>query len=407
MKKMTSRERVMTALQHKEPDKIPIDFGSTRSTGINALAYRNLIEYLGIEEEVKVFDFKQLLAQPGNDVLELFESDCVPLYRLAPSGGIAIDKYKKETLMDGKEYLLPADFSPVICEDGSAVIMKGGIPVLKRPAEGLYFDDCYHPLEEAEDELGEFELPEFSSKELDMLERRAKELYYNTDKAIVASTGISIFEKGIKDWGYEEFLVRIYTEPEIIKKYLDRLTEKYLGFLDQYLERVGNYVQIFQCNDDLGMQTSTLIAPDIYEEVFKPYHTQIFSCIKKKIPGSFVMLHCCGSIYDMIPHLIDAGVDILNPVQINAHKMDPENLKKEFGTDITFWGGGCSTQTTLPFGTLAEVEEETRRMIQIFAPGGGFVFNQVHNIQNNVKPDHIVKLYDVIKKNREYKNWNG
>lgn len=402
MEKMTSRERVITALQHKEPDKIPIDFGSTRSTGINALAYRNLIEYLGIDEEIKVFDFKQLLAQPGKAVSELFESDCVPLYRLAPSGGIAIDRYRKEKLMDGKEYLLPADFQPTICEDGSAVILSEGIPVLKRPSGGLYFDDCYHPLEKTEDELGVFALPEIIPEELDFLENKARDLYYNTDKAVVASTGISIFEKGIKDWGYEEFLVRIYTEPEIIKEYLERLTGAYLEFLDKYLNKVGRYVQVFQCNDDLGMQTSTLIAPDIYKEIFKPYHTQIFSYIKKKVPGAFVMLHSCGSIYDMIPHLIDAGVDILNPVQINANKMDPETLKREYGKEITFWGGGCSTQTTLSFGTLKEIEEETKQMIQIFAPGGGFVFNQVHNIQSNVRPDSIVRLYETIRKNRVY-----
>ena len=135
--------------------------------------------------------------------------------------------------------------------------------------------------------------------------------------------------------------------------------------------------------------------------MFKPYHKKIYSYIKKKVPGSHILLHSCGSIYDLIPDLIETGVDALNPVQINAEKMDPGTLKREFGRDITFWGGGCSTQTTLSFGTLEEIEDETKRMIETFAPGGGYVFNQVHNIQSNVSPQRIIKLYETAKRYRK------
>ncbi len=401
MREMTGRERVAAALEHKEPDLVPIDFGATRSTGINALAYRELLDYLNIEEEVKVFDFKQLLAEPGEQISRMFGSDCIALHRLAPSAGVQIDEYRRERLMDGKEYLVPKGFCPEEQKDGSSLLIVNGVPILKRPADGLYFDDCYHPLEETVNEFGDYPLPGTSEKELLYLKERARDLRENTDKAIVASTGISIFEKGIKDWGYEEFLVRIYTEPELVKSYLEQLTEAYLQFLDLYLEAVGPYTNIFQCNDDLGMQTSTLISPQVYRKVFKPYHKKIYSYIKERVPGSHILLHSCGSIYDLIPDLIETGVDALNPVQINAEKMDPGTLKREFGRDITFWGGGCSTQTTLSFGTLEEIEDETKRMIETFAPGGGFVFNQVHNIQSNVSPQRIIKLYETAKRYRK------
>lgn len=396
----TSRQRVLDALGHRQPDKTPIDFASTRSTGINAYAYRALLQELGMQEDICIFDFKQFLAQPSAAVLELFQSDCLPLYRMAPCG-LPIDHYKPVMMGDGNAYLLPEAYNPQLGEDGAEYLYVGGVPALKKPAGGIYFDDCYHPLSDVEDVLPVFPLPAISAVEKDYLAAGAKELFETTDKAIVASSGISIFERGIKDWGFEEFLVRIYTEPELVHQYLERLTQAYLTFLDGYLDAIGPYVQVIQCNDDLGMQTGGFIPPEVYRSVFKPYHTRIFDKIHQKAPGVAIMLHSCGSIYDLIPDLIEAGVDALNPVQINAAKMDPETLKREFGKDITFWGGGCSTQGTLTFGTQEEIADEVRRMADIFSPGGGFVFNQVHNIQNNVSPQRILTLYNTFKAWRE------
>jgi len=398
--KQTSRQRVIAALEHKQPDEMPIDFGATRSTSINVLAYRSLIEYLGFKENVKVFDFKQFLALPSESILSLFQSDCIPLFLRRPTAGIAIDCYREYTYDDGSVFLYPKDFKPERLPDGSEVIKKDGIPIMKRPKDGLYFDDCYHPLAEADEKLPGLSLPFLSDSDAAYLKSEAERMFREDNRAIVANSGISVFERGIKDFGYEEFLVKVYTEPETIKFYLEKLTAGYLGYLDIYLNAVGNYVQVIQLNDDLGMQTGPLIAPEIYKELFAPYHKRIISYIKSKHPHLFVLLHSCGSIFDIIPTLIDAGFDAINPVQTNAAKMEPAILKKEFGKDITFWGGGCSTQTTLTYGTLEEIEAEVKRSIEIFAPNGGFVFCQVHNIQNNVSPERILKLYETAVSNR-------
>jgi uroporphyrinogen decarboxylase len=398
-----SRDRIVGALNHQETDMVPIDFASTRSTGINAYTYRALLEYLGKSDGIKIFDFKQLLAQPNEEMLSLFETDCVSLYRLVLSGGIAIDKYKEASMPDGHIYLLPEMYNPVDQEDGSSVLLSGGVPVLKRPKGGLYYDDCWHPLARCDGELLPFTLPGISETEKNYLAGKAKNLFENDSRAIIASSGISIVERGIKDWGFEEYLMRLYSDPDLINDYLEKLTGAYLAFLDGYLDAIGPYIQVIQCNDDLGMQTGPLISPEIYRKFFKPYHRRIFSHIKKLAPHIRILLHCCGSIYSLIPDLIEAGVDAINPVQINAAGMDPLILKREFGKDITFWGGGCATQTTLTFGSLDEIHDEVCRNIDIFAPGGGFVFNQVHNIQNNVSPERVMVLYTTVKEARHRK----
>jgi uroporphyrinogen decarboxylase len=401
----TNRERVLMALNHKEADKVPIDFGSTRSTGINALAYYKLKEYMKLTGPVRVYDVKQLLGDPDPEVLEFFQSDCIQLHRLSPSARVRLDAWKSEILMDGNRYEVPQNFSPTELEDGShAIVDDHGRIVMKRPKGGLYFDDAYAPLADASEnsDIDHFSYPTVSEEEIKFLQKNAEKLYNSTDYAVVFSTGISIFEKGIKDFGYEEFLVRIYTDTDMIERYLENLTEAYIKMLDKYVDAVGNNIQVIQFNDDLGMQNSTILQPDVYRKVFKPFHKRIYQYVKRKAPHLYTMLHCCGSIFDLIPDLIEAGVDAINPVQINAAKMDPVTLKREFGRDITFWGGGCSTQSTLSFGNLEDVREETKRLMDVFAPGGGFIFNQVHNIQSNIPPEKVIALYETAISNREY-----
>lgn len=386
-----------------EADMIPIDFGSTRSTGINAFAYYKLKTLLNIKGPIKIYDMKQLLADPDNEILEMFQSDCIQLKRLAPSCGLKINNWKSFKMMDGNIYEIPLDYNPVDIGGNDCILDEAGNIVLKRPKEGLYFDDVYAPLKSVleNDEIDRYIYPHITNEETSFLKKNAQDLFFNSEYAIVAPTNISIFEKGIKDFGFEEFLVKIYTEKKLIRRYLERLTEAYIQLLDKYLAAVGSYIQVLQFNDDLGMQNSSLISPDIYREIFKPFHQKIYGYAKKKAPHIFILLHSCGSIYDFIPDLIDVGIDALNPIQINAAKMDPAMLKKEFGDDITFWGGGLNTQVTLTFGTIKEIEYEVERMIDIFSPGGGFVFNQVHNIQANIIPEKIIAAYDTaIKKRR-------
>lgn len=407
----SKRDRVMQALKHQEADMVPIDFGSTRSTGINAFAYQKLKEYLNLRGKIRIYDLKQLLALPENDILNLFQSDCIQLQRLSPSAGLKINAWKSEKMMDGNEYEISADYNPVEFSEelsgGYTAIMDDSNNILlKRPRGGLYFDDVYAPLAEssAKEEIDRFKYPVISDEEISYLKMEAERLYNNTEYAIVGSTGVSIFEKGIKDFGYEEYLVRIYTERSLLIRYLENLTDAYMEMLDRYLDAVGRYVQVLYFNDDLGMQNGAIIPPVQYSEVFKPYHRRIFSFVRKKAPNVHILLHSCGSIYDFFPDFIEIGVDAINPVQTNAARMDPAVLKKEFGNDLTFWGGGCSTQTTLTFGSVRDIEDEVKRMMDIFSPGGGFVFNQVHNIQSNIPPDKIIALYKTAIDNRYYKS---
>ena len=406
MGKMTSRERVLSALRHEEPDIMPIDFGSMRSTGINAMAYNDLKKTLGVVGgHTRVYDIKQLLAEPEQSVLKRFQGDVVQLHRMKPSLGLRIDGWKPSKLMDGSDCEVPEDFSPIVLEDGSEAIFDiNGNLLSKRPKDGLYFDEVYAPLKNAEDpdDIEGFSMPSITQDELAYLEVKAKELYYNTEYAILGAAGVSIFEKGLKDFGYEQYLVNAFTNRDLVEHYLIKLTDAYIEMLDRYIDIVGDYIQIIQFNDDLGMQNAPIIPPGLYRELFKPYHKKIFNFIKSKNKGLYIFLHCCGSIYDLIPDLIEAGIDILNPVQINAAKMDPRNLKREFGKHLTFWGGGCSTQTTLAFGTVDDVIKEAEEMIGIFAPGGGYVFNQVHNIQAGTAPEKIVALFDTAIRLRKY-----
>ena len=386
---------------------VPFDFGGTRSTGINALAYYKLRAHLEISEgNVRIYDLRQLLADVEPSLLSLFGSDCIQLHRMAPSCGLKIDSYKPEIMMDGNIYDVPSGYHPVFLSDKSVGITDStGRVVLKRLAGGLYFDDVYAPLASVTDEkeLDAISYPSISEEENAYLALKGEELYNNTDYAIIAPLGISIFEKGIKDFGYEEWLMRIMTDESIVIAYLERLTEAYIQMTDVFSEKAGQFVQVVQGNDDLGMQNAPLIPPETYRSIFKPFHTRIFSHIKKKLPHVHILLHSCGSIYDLIPDLIEAGVDALNPVQINAERMNPSILKREFGKDVTFWGGGVSTQTTLSFGSIDEIEDEVRRMMDIFADGGGFVFSPVHNIQADISPEKIIKVFETAKKERNYK----
>ena len=402
----TSRQRIGAALAHKEADMVPFDIGGTRSTGMNALAYFKLRTYLGISKgNVKIYDLRQLLADVEPEIATMFGSDCIQLHRIAPACGLRIDSYKPEMMMDGNMYDVPSGFHPVLLSDNSTGITDStGRIILKRLEGGLYFDDVYAPLANITDEkeLDLIAYPSISDEEITWLARKGEDLYSNTDYAIVAPLGISIFEKGIKDFGYEEWLMRIMIDETIVTAYLERLTEAYIKMVDAFSEKVGQYVQVIQGNDDLGMQNAPLIPPDVYRRVFKPFHQLIFSQIKKKLPHVHILLHSCGSIYDLIPDLIEAGVDALNPVQINAKKMNPEILKREFGKDITFWGGGVSTQTTLSFGSMDDITDEVTRMMEIFADGGGFVFSPIHNIQADVSPEKIIKVFETAKSLRRY-----
>lgn len=393
---MTPRERIVAAINHQTSDVLPIDFGGMRSTGISAIAYARLKEHLGITGgAVRVYDIFQQLAEPEEPVLRRMGGDVVQLHRLAPSFGIPITEWKESALPDGTPCLAPAEFNPVREPNGDLAIYDGQTKIAVMPPASYYFNPVHHPFAECETEADVDRIPiaEITDQELDFLARNAKALYEGTDYAILGAFGGNILEAGQMDFGYGRFMFLLAANPALVHHYFERITEAYLRDLDKYLAAVGRYIQVIQMGDDLGTQGGPQMSTAMYREMIKPYHARIYRHARTKSQAA-VFLHCCGGVYDLIPDLIDAGVQILNPVQISAAGMDPVRLKREFGRELTFWGGGANMQYTVPTGSIERIKSEVRELIDIFAPGGGFVFNQVHNIQANVPPEKVLAIYD-------------
>ena len=395
---MRSRERVLVALNHEEPDRVPIDLGSMPSTGITALAYARLKEYLGLKGGVvRIYDVGQQLAEPEKEILELFHIDVIDLKRslepCGPDGG----RWKKWQLPDGTPCEIPEWFNPEPDGAGGWVVRdsKGRI-IMRMPKGGYYFDTVYHPLEKvrrkADIEEYDWDAHKVSDEYVAALRRKAEYLYKNTDYAIMFFGAGSIHEWGQSLRGWSNWLIDLRLRKHIAEALLEHMMDVLMYNLKRYVEALKDYVQIIGFGDDLGVQTGPQISPETYREMIKPYHEELFQYVKKH-SKLFVFLHSCGSIYALIPDLIDAGVDVLNPVQISAKDMNPKRLKREFGEQITFWGGGIDTQHVLPFAKPNEIAEHVRRNISIFAPGGGYVFNQVHNIQAHVPPENIVTMF--------------
>lgn len=405
---MTSRERVRAVLNHEIPDKMPIDFCAHRSSGIGAHGYNNLKRHLGYSEETtKVYDLMQQLAVPEDFLIERFGGDILQVMLLKPSFGIREDKWKKVTLPSGDVSLVPEDFNPVINQDGDYEILdETGKCVAKRPKEGIYYDNVDFFLEGVEsiEELNEkMRLPEITEEELDFIENQAKYLYENTDKALLCHVGCAVFEAGQQQFGYEDFYYNLAAEPELLHYWAEKLTDAYLVILDKMLGRIGKYIDVALFGgDDLGTQISLQLSPDMYREMIKPYQKKLYQFVHRNYPEVKVGLHSCGAIKDIIPDLIDAGVDVLNPVQISAAGMEPEELKEKFGKDIVFWGGGADMQGYVnKCESPEDVYHHVYRLLEIFAPGGNYIFAPVHNILDNISPEKIIAIYQAAKDYRE------
>lgn len=410
---MTSRERVRAVLNHQTPDKLVIDFASQRSTGMGAKAYNNLKKYLGYSEETtKVYDLMQQLAKPESFMIDRFGGDILQVYPLKPSFGIPTDNWKCMKLPCGDLSMVPREFNPVINEKGDYEIQdENGKCLARRPADGIYYDNTNYYLEGVEDleELKEkMVLPEITEEELDYLETQAKDLYYNTDKALVCHVGCAVFEAGQQQFGFEDFYYNLAAEPEMIHYWADKMTDAYCVMLDKMLDRIGKYIDIALFGgDDLGTQESTQMSVAMYREMIKPYHTKIYQFVHKKAPNVKVGLHSCGAIKDLIPDLIEAGVDVLNPIQISAKGMDPRELKERFGKDLVFWGGGADMQGFVNSAkTPEEVYNHVWELLDIFAPGGSYIFAQVHNILDNISPEKIIAIFQAALDYREGRKRN-
>ena len=401
----TSRDRLLAAVRHQEADRIPIDLGAMRSSGIHAIAYNRLKAHLHMAGgQTQMYDIMQQLAQPEMSIVARFGLDALPLPRAAIGLDPARPAWKPWTLPDGSPAQIPDGLHPVGREDGGLEIRDTAGHILYRmPPEGLYFEPVYEPLADATSvaEIEAWSPPALSDTELAWLRTEARRLRATTDKAIVALTGIRIYEGAQFARGWQRFMEDLGARPALAEALLRRLADAACADLDRYLDAVGEFVDIVQVGDDLGTQAGPQLSPRMYRRLVKPYHSQVWQFIKAR-SGLPVFLHCCGGIYPLIPDLIEAGVDILNPVQISAVGMDPARLKREFGRDLVFWGGGCDTQHVLPEASPQGVADHVRRQIDILAPGGGFVFNQVHNIQANVPPENIVAMLDTAQEYGEF-----
>ena len=386
---MNSRERVIMALNHKEPDRVPFDLGGTNVTGISKTAYRRLLEYLGIKthgRDLKTFCVIQQLAQIDEDIAGRLETDIrVVAPRTSSSWNLEIT--------DDGNYSRFAD--------------EWGINWKMPKNRGFYYDMVDHPLADASsvEDVDRYKWPDMSdSKRYEGLKDELGEVYRKTGCAIVMQ-GVSagFFEMGGWLMGMENFYISLAIEPEIACRIMDRAIEVKMAYWEKVLKIGGEYINVAHEAEDLATQNSLLVSPELYRKYIKPRQKELYSFIKKLAPVK-VFFHSCGAIKELIPDLIEAGVDILNPVQVSAAGMDDTKaLKKEFGKDIVFWGGGIDTQRILPRGTVGEVWDEVRRRVEDLMPGGGFVFNPVHNIQADVPPENIVAMWEAFKEYGRYK----
>ncbi|MBI4604952.1 MAG: methyltransferase [Planctomycetes bacterium] len=407
---MTSRERVLAAIERREPDRVPIDFGGMRSTGIMAVAYGRLLKELGLAgREPRMYDLVQQLAIPDDDVLERFHVDVADLGHLVVPPR---DSWKGWTLPDGSPALVPGWFEPAFGPDGTLEIRdRDGLLLAAQPRGCLYVEQTHFPFRgrpaprtarEVREAMAKVVWAYLPSPPWDRasepgfwrwLKEAAAKARRATDRAIMVGFGGNLLEWLNYLYSMEESLSLLASDPEEAGRALDLLVEVHLENLEKLLEAVGDNVDLIQMGDDLGSQQAPLISPAMYRRLFKPRHERIFRAVKERSRLK-VFLHSCGSIRKLLPDLIDCGIDVVNPVQTSAVGMDPAELKREFGRHVTFWGGGCETQTVLHHGTPDDVARMVRERIETFAPGGGYVFNQVHNVMANVPPRNAIAMLD-------------
>ena len=395
---MTGRERIEAALAHRQPDRIPIDFGASESSGIHGIAYNNLKTHLGVDRgQTRIYDLSQMISIVETQILDIVGADAVALL-------IGPREWKPWQLADGSSCEVPAKANLRWRDHTLELLSAEGTVVARAPGGSFYLDSVYAPLahatsaralDAASEHLHCFDWPPFCDEDYADLRRKAQDLYENTDRAIVGNLWVHVFAAGQSLRGSENFLMDLAANKSLAHALMDRLVDAYEERVRRYVQAVGEYCTIIQVNDDLGTQNGLLISPDTYREMVKPYHARLWGLVKQ-LSGKPLLLHSCGSVYEVIPDLIEIGIDALNPVQVSAANMDTAKLKREFGKDMTFWGGGCDTQGVLGRAQPAAVKEEVKRRCEDLAPGGGFVFCQVHNIQPDVPPANVMAMYEAL-----------
>jgi uroporphyrinogen decarboxylase len=408
---MTSRERVLAAIRHEEPDRVPVDLGSTPSSGISAIAYDSLLRHLPLTDRRNlVYDVVQQVAQPSDEILDLFRIDAVDLGRAFNRQPADWCEYR---LPNGRVAHQPAWFRPSRQPDGSSVVHRGGEAIALMPADAWSYDQTVYPFLDGypsrfdsrlDEAMGRVHWAALAHSPWDQagrprfwerLRAAAIALRASTDRAIVLSAGCNLFEWGTFLRRIDNFLSDLVLAPREVERLLDALLVRHLDSLEKVCRSVGDIVDVIRLGDDLGTGTGPFMSPGTYRRLFKPRHAAMCRYIKVH-SRMRILLHSCGSIYGLLPDLIDAGFDVLNPVQTSVRDMEPDRLKREFGASVTFWGAGADTTAVLNRGTAAQVKDHVRANIELLSPGGGFVFNTIHNILPDVPPANIVAMFEAI-----------
>jgi len=405
---VTSRERVLAALNHREPDRVPIDCSGHRSSGIAALTYGKLREHLGLKARpIRVYDPLQQLAILDEDVLGRFGIDTIELGR-----GFAQDDsaWANWVLPDGTPCQMPAWALPERRANEWVLLSESGRVLGRMPDGALYFEQTYFPFMDEAGPRTNLEAMQESmwtaiasppgptvggAEGLAKLAQGARRLRDQTDRAIIGLFGGNLLEMGQFFYRNDNFLMLLAGEPRRAHDFLDRLVEIHLANLERFLGAVGKCIDVIAFGDDLGMQTGPQISPAMYREFFKQRHGQMWQRAKE-LANVKVMLHSCGGIRELLPDLIEAGLDAVNPVQITCRGMETAELKREFGRDMVFWGGGCDTRDVLSNATPEEVRRHVRKQVSTLCPGGGFVFQQVHNVLAGVPPANIKAMFEAV-----------
>lgn len=370
MKMMTPRERVLSALNHREPDRVPIDIGGTFATGINVAAYEALKEHLGIQTETVVASRRSQISQVQEEVRQRLGIDSYPLLPRAPEG------------------------AEVIYPDGSYRDEWG---VVRRKPEGGHYYVVEAPL------AGEISLADIDSLPwpdphdpgyLRGLAEEAREVRQGTDYALILSLPVGFVHQSQFMRGYEAWLMDLVLEPSLGEALMDHILDIHLAIIGRMLEAVGDNIDVVLYADDVGFQDQTMVSPELYRRFLKPRQARLFEFVKKHSEAK-ILYHTCGAVYSLIGDFIDIGLDILNPIQTTARGMDIQRLKEEFGQDLCFWGG-IDVQQLLPHGSPVEVAAATREIIACLGAGGGYVLSAANNIQADVPPQNILAMVEAV-----------
>lgn len=421
---VSSRERVRFILSHKEADQVPLDLGGSGTTGMHVDSVYLLRQALRLDPvgvPVKVIDPFQMLGEIAPDLVAALGVDVLPLAKQVSDFGFRLEGWKPWTTLAGTPVLVPEGFNTQPDANGDILLYPQGdrsVPASGRmPKGGIYFDTIVRQPTVDDDTLRvEDNLEEFgpiAEQDLTYLRCQADLLYTTTDKAILLSPGGTSFgsfsatpgpalkhPKGIRS--VEEWQMSTITRRNHLIKIFERQCEIGLSNLQKIAAAVGNRVTaVITSYTDFGAQNGPFISPQTYRELYKPFNKAVNDWVHRHTTWK-TFTHCCGSVRALLPDFVEAGFDILNPVQTSAAHMDPVELKRKFGDELTFWGGGIDTQRTLPFGTPEQVREGVRERIKVFGAGGGFVFSPVHNVQARTPIENILAMYEAVREFRSY-----